>query len=79
MINYEEVKRGDILKIVGVGAPGYAQLGDLVRITQVYKNSVIVEDRYGATCEFLYNCGADRLESTEWKQDFPVKEDRPAT
>jgi hypothetical protein len=71
LINYSEVKKGDILKIVGAGAPGYAQNGDLVRVVEVHNNSVIVEDRDGKTAEFMYNCGAARLESTEWKQDFP--------
>jgi hypothetical protein len=26
----------------------------------------------GELCEFVYNCGAARLEATEWKQDFPA-------
>jgi hypothetical protein len=72
MINYSAVNRGDILKIVGVGAPGYAQLGDLVRVTEIHANSVSVENRDGHPCEFIYNCGAARLEPTEWKNDFPV-------
>ena len=71
MIDYTKVKKGDILKIVGVGAPGYAELGDLVRTTEVHLNSVKVEDRDGKPSEFLYNCGAARLEETEWKEDFP--------
>lgn len=71
MINYSEVQVGDILRIVGHGAPGYAQLGDLVRVKEVHMNSVVVEDRDGKTAEFMYNCGAARLEATEWKKDFP--------
>ncbi len=74
MIDYTETKRGDILKITGVGAPGFAELGDLVRVTEVHKNSVFVEDRDGETCEFVYSCGAARLEATEWKEDFPTKQ-----
>jgi hypothetical protein len=34
MIRYEETNRGDILKLVGEGAPGFGQLGDLVRVTE---------------------------------------------
>ncbi len=71
MIEYDKVQCGDILKLVGAGAPGYARPGDLLRITKVNKNSVMVEDRDGNPCEFIFNCGAARLEPTEWKNDFP--------
>ncbi|KKN53445.1 hypothetical protein LCGC14_0602290 [marine sediment metagenome] len=72
MIKYNETKVGDILKLVGVGASGYAKLGDLVRVIKVHTNSVFVEDRDGKLCEFVFNCGAARLEPTEWRKDFPV-------
>ena len=75
MITYSETKVGDVLKIIGAGAPGYAELGDLVRVTEINKNSVFVEDRNGKVIEFVYNCGAARLEPTEWKEDFPGKEE----
>lgn len=71
MIDYKKVEIGDILRITGSGAPGYAALGELVRVTRVHLNSVFVEDRDGKTAEFVYNCGAARLEPTEWKKDFP--------
>ncbi len=71
MINYSETKRGDILRIVGAGAPGYAELDDLVRVTKVAANGVWVENRDGVPCEFVFNCGAARLEPTEWREDFP--------
>ena len=71
MIDYQKVKRGDILKIVGTGAPGYAKLGELVRVTNVRPNAVDVENTKGSPCEFCFNCGAARLEETEWKDDFP--------
>lgn len=71
MIDYAKVQRGDILKIVGAGAPGYAVLGDLVRVLSTTKNGVNVEDRHGKEAEFAFNCGAARLEETEWKSDFP--------
>ena len=74
MIDYKETGKGDILKIVGRGAPGYAQLGDLVRVTEVNMNAVTVEDKRGKQVDFLYNCGAARLEPTEWKADFPGAE-----
>lgn len=71
MINYSETKCGDILRITGVGAPGYATNGDLVRVLVVQHNSVTVENRNGEQVDFLYNCGAARLEPTEWRDDFP--------
>ena len=72
MINYQEVERGDILKVVGAGAPGYAENGDLVRVLGRTINGVKVEDKNGETCDFVFNCGAARLEETEWKKDFPI-------
>jgi len=71
MIEYDKVNRGDILIITGPGAPGYAEIGDLVRVIGVTLNSVRVEDKYGKPCEFVFNCGAARLEETKWKKDFP--------
>lgn len=71
MIDYTKTKKGDILRLVGAGAPGYAQLGDLVRVLEVFPNGVKVEDRRGEPCEFVFNCGAARLEPTEWTNDFP--------
>ena len=71
MIDYSKTKRGDILKIVGAGAPGYARLNDLVRVKEVSKNVVTVENREAEEAEFAFNCGAARLEPTDWKDDFP--------
>lgn len=72
MIEYGKTKKGDILEIVGEGAPGYAANGDLVRVLDVWYNGVLVEDKHGSPCEFVYNCGAARLEPTEWREDFPT-------
>ena len=71
MIQYGEVKRGDILRIVGAGAPGWANLGDLVRVLEQTTHGVRVEDKRADPMEFLFNCGAERLEATEWRDDFP--------
>ncbi len=70
MIDYGQTKVGDILKVVGAGAPGYAHLGDLVRVVDVHSNSVTVEDKDGDRCDFVFNCGAARLDPTEWRGDF---------
>ncbi len=71
MIDYTKVKRGDIVRVVEPGAPGFAALGDLLRITETMTNGVVVEDKHGKTAEFMFNCGAARLEPTEWANDFP--------
>lgn len=72
MIKYSEVTQGDILKITGQGAPGFAQLGDLVRVTlPPESNRVDTENTRGQKAFFAFNCGAERLEATEWKNDFP--------
>lgn len=72
MIDYTDVEVGDVLKIVGVGAPGYGELGDLVRVIKVETNGVKVEDKRGVPCDFVFNCGAARLEKTEWTKDFDI-------
>ena len=71
MVNYQEINIGDILEITGAGAPGYAKNGDLVRVIEVHRNSVSVENKDGDVANFLYNCGAERLNATQWKKDFP--------
>ena len=73
-IKYSETKVGDILKLVPPGASGYAQVGDLLRVKKVFKEAVLVEDKNGTEVEFVFNCGAARLETTEWKEDFPSPE-----
>ena len=73
MIDYKTTAIGDIVRLTGYGAPGFASIGDLLRVTEVRNNAVTVEDRDGKTAEFLYNCGRERLDETEWKADFPDK------
>lgn len=75
MIDYDKTTRGDILKVVGVGLPGICELGDLVRVTERTQQGVVVETKTGKEVECVFNCGAARLEPTEWKNDFP--EDAP--
>ena len=70
-VKYNEIQRGDILEITGAGAPGYYQNGELVRVIEVHKESCKTENRDGVVVEFIFNCGAARLDPTEWKDDFP--------
>lgn len=75
MINYSEIKVGDILEVTGEGAPGYYKIGELVRVLTTHKNSCFTENRDGVVVEFVFNCGAARLNPTEWKEDFPKETD----
>jgi len=71
-MTYEEINKGDILKITkDVTAPDFAARGDLVRVTETTKNGVMTENKHGAKCEFVFNCGLEYLEATEWNDDFP--------
>lgn len=70
-IEYEKTDTGDILEITGAGAPGFAANGDLVRVLERTTNGVLTENKHGNRCEFVFNCGAARLNPTEWKKDFP--------
>lgn len=71
MIKYSETQKGDILRIVGAGAPGYAENGELVKVTETEQDSVVVENRNGVKATFMFDCGAARLEQTQWKNEFP--------
>lgn len=67
MIDYSKTKIGDILKIVEQGAPGYAQLGDLVTVESIQHNRVYVVDKNGNKAFFALTCGAARLEKVQKK------------
>lgn len=63
-IDFAKTKPGDKLRIVGQGAPGFAQLGDIVEVTScdgIRRCDVKRED--GETAYFALTCGAARLEA----------------
>ena len=62
MINFDKVNVGDQLRIVGMGAPGFAKLGDIVTVINVAKNRVDVKREDGEQAFFALTCGAQRLE-----------------
>lgn len=63
MIDYKTTKPGDRVKIVGMGAPGYAKLGDIVTVTACNGvNRCRVVNDAGEEVEFVLTCGAQRLE-----------------
>jgi hypothetical protein len=62
MIEYAEIKAGDKLIIVGMGAPGFASLGDVVEVVSTNgKDRCDVKRADGETAYFALTCGASRL------------------
>ena len=62
MIDFETVKIGDRVKVVGMGAPGFANLNDELEITRVESNKVFAKREDGKEASFALTCGASRLE-----------------
>jgi len=66
MIDYAKVKIGDKLRITGMGAPGFARLGDIVTVkacTSANRGRCdVVHDVTGEEAYFALTCGAERLE-----------------
>lgn len=64
MIDYSKLKEGDKLRIVGVGAPGFAKLGDIVTVKSCNGKDRcdVTHDTSGDEAYFALTCGAARLE-----------------
>lgn len=64
MIKFDEIKPGDKLRIVDQGAPGFAELGDIVTVktTDGKQRCDVTHDVSGEEAYFALTCGAARLE-----------------
>ena len=64
MIDYATTKVGDKLRITGMGAPGFAKLGDTVTVTKNNGTNKlhVKHDDTGDEAFFALTCGAQRLE-----------------
>jgi len=66
MIDYSKVQTGDKLRITGMGAPGFAQLGDIVTVIKCSPDNNgrcdVRHDRTKQISCFVLTCGAQRLE-----------------
>lgn len=66
MIDYAKIAPGDKLRIVGMGAPGFAKLGDIVTVTKCTPENRgrcdVRHDGTGEEAYFALTCGASRLE-----------------
>jgi hypothetical protein len=65
MIDYSKTAKGDKLKIVGDGAPGFAPNGAIITVTQVQSDRVDVVTDDGRSAYFAFECGAARLEAVK--------------
>jgi hypothetical protein len=66
MIDYATTKPGDKLRITGMGAPGFAKLGDIVTVTRCNgTNKLYARNDKGDEVFFALTCGAQRLEHVE--------------
>jgi len=65
MINFDDIYIGDECEIVGMGAPGFAELGDIVTVVTVGENKVDVVNEKGEEAFFALTCGAQRLQKIE--------------
>ena len=67
MIKYSGTCVGDKLRITGIGAEGFAKLGDIVTVTRCNKFDTlhVSHDVTGEQVYFTQGCGAARLEKVE--------------
>lgn len=69
MIDFQTIKCGDKVKVVRMGAPGFAQLDDVLEVTQVRHDRVYAKKANGEEAFFELGCGASRLEIVEGEMD----------
>ena len=62
MIDFNTIQVNDKVKVVGMGAPGFAKLGDILTISKVETNKVYAKRDDGEEAFFALTCGASRLE-----------------
>jgi len=69
MIDFSKVKPGDKLRVTGMGAPGFAELGDIVTVESCtpanHGRCDVIHDGSGEKVFFVLTCGAQRLELVE--------------
>lgn len=65
MIDFNTIKVNDKVKVVGMGAPGFAKLGDILTISKVEINKVYAKRDDGEEAFFALTCGASRLEKID--------------
>lgn len=61
MIRYAEIKTGDVVKVVGLGAPGFVKNGEFLTVIETGEDYVRCEAANGGIARFNSICGAERL------------------
>ena len=61
MIDFKTIRVGNKVKVVGMGARGFAELGDTLEITKVEPNKVYAKRDDGEEAFFALTCGASRM------------------
>ena len=64
MIDFATTKPGDKLRIAGMGAPGFAKLGDVVTVESCNGRNRcdVIHNETGKPAYFALTCGSQRLE-----------------
>jgi len=65
MIDFKTIKVGEKVKVIGMGAPGFASLGDVLEITKVQYDRVYARRADGEEAYFALTCGASRLDKID--------------
>lgn len=68
MIKFDAIVVGDKVKVVGMGAPGFAALNETLEITRVLPDRVYAKRSDGNEAFFALTCGASRLEKIKEAQ-----------
>jgi len=68
-IQFDKVKAGDKVRVVGAGAPGFAKLGDVLTILRTAHDRVWCKRDDGEEAFFALTCGAARLDLVEKKTE----------
>lgn len=62
MIDFAKAFVGQKVRVIGMGAPGFANIGDVLEITRVEPHKVFAKRDDGEEAFFALTCGAARLE-----------------
>jgi len=63
MINYSTTNAGDKVRVTGMGAPGFACLGETLTVVSCNgENKLVAKNDAGDEAFFALTCGAQRLE-----------------
>ena len=64
MIDFDTIEVGDKVKVVGKGARGFAEMGEVLEVIGIYRR-VEIKREDGRTASFEEAAGAARLELVE--------------